>query len=160
MNDIICPHCSKAFKVDQTGYSHILKQVRDSEFERDLKNRLDQYEKDKRIALELAAKDSDSKIQALKSGKDLEIEQLKSKLRENEQSTKLTVTEAVKAIEKDRDNLKNEIKNAQLEKQNSENLLKDKYRIRLICPGVAKELDLKTTGRRNALGSIVGKWDL
>ena len=36
-------------------------------------------------------------------------------------------------------------------------LRKDKYRVRLICPGVAKELDLKTSGRRNALGSIAGK---
>ena len=131
MNEIICPHCSKAFKVDETGYSNILKQVRDSEFDKDVKDRLDQYEKEKSSALALAAKDSDSKIQALKSEKELEIEQLKSKLRESEQSTKLTVTEAIKAIEKDRDNLKNDLKNAQLEKQNSENLLKDKYKTQI-----------------------------
>ena len=131
MNEIICPHCNKAFKVDETGYSNILKQVRDSEFDRDVKDRLDQYEKEKSSALALAAKDSDSKIQALKSEKELEIEQLKSKLRESEQSTKLTVTEAIKAIEKDRDNLKNDLKNAQLEKQNSENLLKDKYKTQI-----------------------------
>ena len=131
MNEIICPHCNKAFKVDETGYSNILKQVRDSEFDRDVKERLDQYEKEKSSALALAAKDSDSKIQALKSEKELKIEQLKSKLRESEQSTKLSVTEAIKAIEKDRDNLKNDLKNAQLEKQNSENLLKDKYKTQI-----------------------------
>ena len=113
MNEIICPHCNKAFKVDETGYSNILKQVRDSEFDKDVKERLDQYEKEKSSALALAVKDSESKIQALKSEKELEIEQLKSKLREREQSTKLTVTEAIKAIEKDRDNLKNDLKNAQ-----------------------------------------------
>ena len=105
--------------------------MRDSEFDKDVKDRLDQYEKEKSSALALAAKDSDSKIQALKSEKELEIEQLKSKLRESEQSTKLTVTEAIKAIEKDRDNLKNDLKNAQLEKQNSENLLKDKYKTQI-----------------------------
>ena len=131
MNEIICPHCNKAFKVDETGYSNILKQVRDSEFDKDVKERLDQYEKEKSSALALAVKDSESKIQALKSEKELEIEQLKSKLREREQSTKLTVTEAIKAIEKDRDNLKNDLKNAQLEKQNSENLLKDKYKTQI-----------------------------
>ena len=27
MHDIICPHCSKAFKVDEAGYADILKQV-------------------------------------------------------------------------------------------------------------------------------------
>ena len=131
MNEIICPHCNKAFKVDETGYSNILKQVRDSEFDKDVKDRLDQYEKEKSSALALAVKDSESKIQKLKSEKELEIEQLKSKLRESEQSTKLSVTEAIKAIEKDRDNLKNDLKNAQLEKQNSENLLKDKYKTQI-----------------------------
>ena len=62
MNEIICPHCNKAFKVDETGYSNILKQVRDSEFDRDVKDRLDQYEKEKSSALALAAKDSDNKM--------------------------------------------------------------------------------------------------
>ena len=52
-------------------------------------------------------------------------------MRESEQSTKLSVTEAIKAIEKDRDNLKNDLKNAQLEKQNSENLLKGKYKTQI-----------------------------
>jgi len=33
MKDIICPHCHKAFKVDEAGYADILKQVRNSEFE-------------------------------------------------------------------------------------------------------------------------------
>ncbi len=131
MNEIMCPHCNKAFKVDETGYSNILKQVRDSEFDKDVKDRLDQYEKEKSSSLALAAKDSDNKIQALKSEKELEIEQLKSTLRESEKATQLTVTEAIKAIEKDRDNLKNDLKNAQLEKLNSENLLKDKYKTQI-----------------------------
>ena len=127
MNEIICPHCSKAFKVDETGYSNILKQVRDSEFEKEIKGHLGQYEKDKKNALELAAKDSEKELRDLASEKNLEIERLNSKLRENEQSTKLAVIEAVKVIEKDRDNLKSDLKNAHLEKKNSENSLKDKY---------------------------------
>ena len=127
MNEIICPHCSKAFKVDETGYSNILKQVRDSEFEKEIKGHLGQYEKDKKNALELAAKDSEKELRDLASEKNLEIERLNSKLRENEQSTKLAVIEAVKVIEQDRDNLKNDLKNAHLEKENSENSLKDKY---------------------------------
>ena len=36
-------------------------------------------------------------------------------------------------------------------------LKKEKYRARIVCQGVAAELDLKTTGRRNALGSVVGR---
>jgi len=41
MNEIICPHCSKAFKIDEAGYADILKQVRNSEFERQLHERLE-----------------------------------------------------------------------------------------------------------------------
>ena len=40
MNEIICPHCHKAFKVDEAGYADILKQVRDHQFEEELHNRL------------------------------------------------------------------------------------------------------------------------
>jgi hypothetical protein len=41
VNEIICPHCHKAFKVDEAGYADILKQVRDAEFEQQLHERLE-----------------------------------------------------------------------------------------------------------------------
>lgn len=40
-NEIICPHCKKAFKVDDTAFADILKQVRDSEFAKELHARID-----------------------------------------------------------------------------------------------------------------------
>lgn len=51
INEIICPHCKKAFKVDEAGYADILKQVRDSEFEQQLHERLELAEKDKLTAV-------------------------------------------------------------------------------------------------------------
>ncbi len=54
MNEIQCPSCHKAFKVDGAGYANILKQVRDSSFEKDLQERLALAEKEKRDAIELA----------------------------------------------------------------------------------------------------------
>ena len=33
VHEIICPHCDKAFKIDEAGYADILKQVRDHEFD-------------------------------------------------------------------------------------------------------------------------------
>ena len=48
MHDIICPHCSTAFKIDEAGYADILKQVRDESFEQQLHERLVLAEKDKR----------------------------------------------------------------------------------------------------------------
>ena len=41
MHEIICPHCGKAFKIDEAGYADILKQVRDGEFEQQLHERLE-----------------------------------------------------------------------------------------------------------------------
>ena len=54
MNEIICPHCEKAFKVDKAGYTDILKQVRDHQFEEELQNMLDLAEKEKENAIKLA----------------------------------------------------------------------------------------------------------
>ena len=127
MNEIICPHCDKAFKVDETGYAHILKQVRDSEFEKHLSERIGQIEADKAAALRLAKKDSEVTLETLKASKDAEIAQLNFKIKENEQSLKLAVIQAVKEIEQERDNLKNNLQRTQLERQNAENLLRDKY---------------------------------
>ena len=40
MKEINCPECGKVFKIDETGYADILKQVRDSEFQLELDKRL------------------------------------------------------------------------------------------------------------------------
>ncbi len=130
MNEIKCPHCSKAFKVDETGYANILKQVYDHEFENQLNERLTQKEREQASELKLAKMDADSAIQNLKAEKEVEIERLRSTIREKESSVQATVDKAVREMEKERDNLKNDLKNSKLEKENSENLLKDKYKKR------------------------------
>ena len=47
MNDIICPNCKKAFKVDKAGFTDILKQVREQQFETEIKQGLEVAEKEK-----------------------------------------------------------------------------------------------------------------
>ena len=131
MNEIQCPHCSKAFKVDETGYANILKQVYDHEFENQLIERLTQKEREQASELKLAKMDADSAIQNLKAEKEVEIERLRSTIREKESSVQATVDKAVREMEKERDNLKNDLKNSKLEKENSENLLKDKYKTQI-----------------------------
>ncbi len=34
MHENSCPHCHKAFKIDEAGYADILKQVREGDFEK------------------------------------------------------------------------------------------------------------------------------
>ena len=72
MSEIICPHCSKAFSVDETGYANILKQVYDKEFESQLEARMNHANKEKELAIKLAKQDAESEAQALKAKKDID----------------------------------------------------------------------------------------
>ncbi|CAJ4087447.1 Uncharacterized protein conserved in bacteria [Burkholderia pseudomallei] len=127
MNEIICPHCGKAFKIDEAGYADILKQVRDNEFEQQLHERLELAERDKLNAIELATTKVASELGRAASAKDAEIQNLKAKLDTIEVAQKLAITEALSAVEKERDELKNRLERAELEMQLAEKSLKDKY---------------------------------
>lgn len=109
MNEIICPHCGRAFKVDEAGYADILKQVRDSEFEQQLHDRLELAEKDKLNAIELAKNEVGSEMQKAAAAKDAEIQKLKANLDAGEVARKLAVAEALSVVEKNRDALANEL---------------------------------------------------
>ncbi len=160
MNEIICPNCHKAFKVDEAGFADIVKQVRDHQFEEELQNRLNLAEKEKESAVKLAElniKNSlqeqlaqkDAALAKLKADKEIELSQklsqkdnellqlktqnvnevtqLQAKLENAEVAKKLAVTEAVQLIEKERDQLVNEVKAKDTDKQLLENTLKDKF---------------------------------
>jgi len=109
MHEIICPHCNKAFKIDETGYADILKQVRDNEFEQQLHERLELAEKEKKNAVELAKSKVGSEMQKTAANKDAEIQELRAKLDTGEIAQKLAVTEALRTVEKERDALTNEL---------------------------------------------------
>jgi hypothetical protein len=117
MHEIICPHCKKAFKVDEAGYADILKQVRDSEFDQQLHDRLELAEKDKLKEVELAKSNIRNDMQEVTAFKDAEIKKLEAKLEAEEVARKLAVTEALKAVEKERDALANELDKARRDSQ-------------------------------------------
>lgn len=127
MHEILCPHCRKAFTIDEAGYADILKQVRDREFEKQLHERLELSEQDKRNAVELARTKTASEMQQAVAAKDVKILELKSRLDAGEIARKLAVTEAVSAAEKECNELKSRLERAELEKQLAEKSLRDKY---------------------------------
>ena len=92
MHEIICPHCSKAFKIDETGYADILKQVRDSEFDQQLHDRLALAEKEKNSAIELAKAKLTNELQQSSSAKDAAIQELKARLQAAEALAKAELT--------------------------------------------------------------------
>ena len=120
MNEITCPGCGKAFKIDGSGYAEILKQVHDKEFDKAIAERLALAEADKKSAIDIA-----------NAKKDADIAKLKADLDASEVARKLAVTEATAKIEKERDDLANELKSKEFEKQIQENALKDKYLLEL-----------------------------
>ncbi|MBK6573715.1 MAG: DUF2130 domain-containing protein [Saprospiraceae bacterium] len=153
MNDIICPNCKKAFKVDEAGFADILKQVRDHQFDEELQKRLTLAERDKENAVKLAEANlknilqedlakKDKVILELRAQnerelslqlamKEAEIAEMRSKIQHAEIEKKLTVTEAVQKIEKERDELVNNLKNKETEKQLLEKSLIEKFNAEL-----------------------------
>jgi hypothetical protein len=127
MREIICPHCTKAFKIDETGYAEILKQVRDSEFDQQLHDRLAQAEQNKTFAVELAKSQLENELQKTTAAKNAEIQTLKAQLDAKETAQKLAINEALSKVEKERDALKNDLDRAEMEKQVAASTLKEKY---------------------------------
>lgn len=129
MNDqkIVCPNCKTSFKIDEAGYADILKQVRDDEFNKDLKEREEIFAKDKENAIKLAEANITNTLQKDLTKKETELVEMKSKLNNTELEKKLAVTEAVNTIEKKRDELIGELKSKDIEKQLLETSLKEKF---------------------------------
>ena len=100
MNEIICPHCDTAFKIDEAGYADILKQVHDSEFDAALHERLALAEKEKQNELALASERATAQVQQATAEKDAQIQKLLSQLEQNETAKQLAVSEALKALRK------------------------------------------------------------
>lgn len=149
MNEIICPNCKKAFKVDEAGFADIVKQVRDHQFEEELQKRLQLADTEKVNAVklveaqfrsvlqdglskkdyeinELKAK-SQNELSALAAQKQTEISDMRAKIENAEVVKKLSVTEAVKEIEKERDQLVNSLRNKEMQQQLLEKSLNEKF---------------------------------
>jgi hypothetical protein len=87
MQELNCPKCGQAFKIDESGYSEILKQVRDQEFDRTLKDRLALAELDKETAIKLAESAKDAEIQILTH--EMQARELAEKIALGEATSKL-----------------------------------------------------------------------
>lgn len=142
MNNIQCPHCHKAFKVDESGYAEILRQVRDHTFEQQIKKRMALAEAEKTNAVELAkaqtiaqlqsqAAEKERQMQAQSSDKDRQISDLRAQLDRIALEQKLAITKAVGEVEKERDALTHSLQLTKQEKQIAEQSLTQQYEVRI-----------------------------
>ncbi|MDA8816808.1 DUF2130 domain-containing protein [Schleiferiaceae bacterium] len=137
MNKLTCPNCKTPFEVDEQGYSSLVKQVRDEQFEKELKRAELAATNEKTAAVEKAVLEAKQNSQQVISDKDLEIERLKAaaeadvikaqaslkneivelkgKIEIAESKKKLEISEKMKEVESETLKLQSALKNKDLE---------------------------------------------
>jgi hypothetical protein len=148
-----CPNCKEVFKVDDSVYTNIVKQVRDQQFQDELSSRLAIAENDKKSAVEIAQQrikndyqqqlaqkqgELDLLIQKSKSDliqevskKDDAIKSLEARLDKIDTQKQLELSNAVREVEKARDQLESDLKSKDLEKELLEKSLTEKFNDKL-----------------------------
>ncbi|MDY4640288.1 MAG: DUF2130 domain-containing protein [Erysipelotrichaceae bacterium] len=130
MSEIKCPNCGKVFKIDEESYSLILQQVRNSEFNKEIDEQLENklklalnesengfrdklYLKENEISklkeeVKLLKKENDNKLNELLFSKEKEINELKNQLSLMEGNTRLEILNALKSKDEEISRLKEE----------------------------------------------------
>jgi hypothetical protein len=148
-----CPNCKEVFKVDDSVYTNIVKQVRDQQFQEEVSNRLAIAEIEKTSAVEIAeqklisnyvqqladkqremdllTEKSKSELAQEVSKKNSRIQELEFKIDKAEVEKNLELSNAVIEIEKAKDQLENELKSRDLEKELLEKSLTEKFNDKL-----------------------------
>ncbi len=143
MHEIICPNCKKAFKIDEAGYADIAKQARDSEFTQQLNERLELAEKEKNNAVDLAKEQVSNEKQKEVSAKDAVIQDLQAKVDAGETLKQLAISEALKAVEKERDELANQLKQAEQDSKAASELAQANYSNKLQETSTRKDAEIQ-----------------
>ena len=152
-NTVKCPSCKEVFKVDDSVYTDIVKQVRDQQFDQELRDRLSAAEREKESAIKIAEANLTNTFQLELSYKTNELAQLKSKnaaeliqelakkdikisamevqIQQADLQKTLAISTAVTSIEKERDQLVNDLKNKEVQTALSEKSLNEQFKNKL-----------------------------
>ena len=101
MREIRCPKCGEVFQVDESGYAAIVKQVRDKEFEKEIREREAQFRQEKQAAEELARTKTEQKLSGQISSQETRIRELETRLQAEKDARDLEIQKA--AAEKERE---------------------------------------------------------
>ncbi len=164
MQEIKCPKCGEVFQVDESGYSAIVKQVRDKEFSKEIQNREAQFESEKESAIQLAKLEAEkmfneklnkkeNELSEVEVKKDKEIAELKNKLATFDKDKELEINKLIAKLntelsEKDSHiaTLKGEKALTEKECQLKEQSLKEQYeeKLRFKEEEIARYKDFKS----------------
>ena len=121
MNEIKCPKCGTIFQISEQDYDSILKQVRNEEFDKELKVREEVAKKEQEAAIKLTENAVSKKFSDEINKRELEIQELRNELKTKELESKLAIN---KALEEENEKIY-ELKN-KIESNQNEYLLKEK----------------------------------
>ncbi|KGF95842.1 hypothetical protein EU95_1144 [Prochlorococcus marinus str. MIT 9201] len=121
MKDIKCPSCGKTFRIDPSSFEEILLQIKDEEFNKQIKERLLLAEEDNKKSLKILRREMEMQLIENKRSKEIEIKALESKLNIAEEKKKNALndltnqaTNKINSLNNELNKLKDEIKNQSL----------------------------------------------
>ena len=153
MQEIKCPNCGEVFAVDESGYAQIAKQVRDKEFEKELKRREDDFAQMKENALKLAQMEQKEEF-----AKELSVKEAQLSEKEKAVSEKAAEIAELKSRLSNKET-ENELKEQSLKKQYEDRLkLKDEqieyykdFKARQSTKMIGESLEMHCMNQFNAL---------
>ena len=131
MNEIKCPKCGEVFEVNEVSYAAILKQVRDQEFDKEIRQREKAFENDKENAVEIAIAKKASEKEREIANKNTEIEKLKGELQISQLNADMAVKTAVQEKETEIIELKSKLDRINGEQELEKQSIKQKYEAEL-----------------------------
>ncbi|MBD9075192.1 DUF2130 domain-containing protein [bacterium] len=139
MNKIVCPHCHNTFEIDNQDYASILNQVRDKEFEKQVKLNDERKEKEKQDALELLKIKMDNEKSITLKVKEDEINKLQATLKNQEQERKAKI--------------------AQIKLEEQTSALEEASKLKLKIAELEQEIKLQNIQKENALDKMTSQKD-
>ena len=127
MNEIKCPNCGTIFQIDESDYESIVKQVRDSEFTKEISIRDKEYQKDKENSIKLVQIELEKKYSEEISKKELTITNLQNELKLKDTNQELLLKNAMYEKDKEINLLNNKLENSENTYLLKEKSLKEQY---------------------------------
>ncbi len=160
MHEIKCPHCGQTFTIDEAGYADIARQVRDNEFDKQLRERLALADQEKNKAVELAETKAAGELRETAAAKEAQIQELKALLDAADVAKELEVNRALSAVQKERDALAVDLENARQEKVAAIQLAEAKLTAELHKESATKDAEIQGLRSKLETAEVARKLEL
>ena len=131
MNEIKCPKCGTIFKIDESEYESIVKQIRNNEFEKEIKRIHEEHNNNLKNQIELTKISTEKNLQEELNKKTIEIQNLKNEIELNKKEKDIEISKEKQQLETKIQELNNKLELSKNEYIIKENNLKESYEEKL-----------------------------